>query len=190
MGVGARASSMTTGSIAGAVGPFSRTRTSGSSGATRTPIFVSSLEGCRRRADGIRGWQRKPVHRGGHVGRARAVPAARGGRESRCRCPWGSWLARKDSNLRSPDPEDSQRFQRSLVRFERGADSDSVGPAGNQVEHAGRSQVNARRSSYSGIDRIAFDRHSEGEWFLQFPLLRSPDLRLSRVLAPSALVDE
>jgi hypothetical protein len=52
------------------------------------------------------------------------------------------WLARKDSNLRSPDPEDSRRFCRSSVRFERGADSDAVDPAGNQVEHAGRSQVN------------------------------------------------
>jgi hypothetical protein len=38
------------------------------------------------------------------------------------RYPWGSWLARKDSNLRSPDPEDSRRFHRWSVRFERGAD--------------------------------------------------------------------
>jgi hypothetical protein len=58
---------------------------------------------------------------------------------------------------KSPDPEDSQRFRRCSVRFERGADSDSVDPARNQVEHAGRSQVNVRRSSNTGIDRIAPD---------------------------------
>ena len=80
-------------------------------------------------------------------------------------------VARKDSNLRSPDPEDSQRFRRSSVRFERGADSDSVDPAGNQVEHAGRSQVNVIRSGNSGIDRIALDDGWEGERFLLFPLL-------------------
>ena len=43
------------------------------------------------------------------------------------------------------------------MRFERGADSDSVHPAGNQVEHAGRSQVNVIRSDNSGIDRIVLD---------------------------------
>ena len=43
------------------------------------------------------------------------------------------------------------------MRFERGADSISVGPAGNQVEHAGRSQVNVIRSDNSGIDRIVLD---------------------------------
>jgi hypothetical protein len=93
------------------------------------------------------------------------------------------WLARKDSNLGSPDPEDSQRFCRWTVRSERGADSDSVDPGGNRVELAGRSQVNVIRSSNSGIDRIAFDGHWEGDWFLQFLLLRRADLRLSRVLA-------
>ena len=35
--------------------------------------------------------------------------------------------------------------------FERGADSDSANPAGNQVEHAGPSQVNVIRSGNSGI---------------------------------------
>jgi hypothetical protein len=83
-----------------------------------------------------------------------------------------SWLARKDSNLRSPDPEDSRRFRRSSVRLERGADSDSVNPAGNQVEHAGRSQVNVIRSCNSGIDRIAAGDGWEGEPFPVFPLLR------------------
>ena len=86
---------------------------------------------------------------------------------SRVKC----WLARKDSNLRSPDPEDSQRFCRWTVRSERGAHSDSVDPAGNQVELAGRSQVNVIRSSNSGIDRIALDGGWEGEWFPLFPLL-------------------
>jgi len=84
------------------------------------------------------------------------------------------WLARKDSNLRSPDPEDSQRFGGRWCDFERGADSDSVNPAGNQVELAGRSQVNVIRSSNSGIDRIALDVGWEGEWFPMFPLLRDP----------------
>jgi hypothetical protein len=79
-----------------------------------------------------------------------------GGRKSLDRYPLGSWLARKDSNLRSPDPEDSRRFCCCWVRSERGADSDSVDPASNQVEHAGRSQVNVRRSSNSGstVSRI------------------------------------
>jgi hypothetical protein len=57
------------------------------------------------------------------------------------------------------------------VLLERGADSDIFDPAGNQVEHAGRSQVNVIRSSNSGIDRIAFDGRWEGEGFLLFPLL-------------------
>jgi hypothetical protein len=81
------------------------------------------------------------------------------------------WLARKDSNLRSPDPEDAQRFARGWVRFERGVDSDSVNPAVNQVEHAGRSQVDVIRSSNSGIDRIALAQGWEGEGFPVFPLL-------------------
>ena len=89
-----------------------------------------------------------------------------------------SWLARKDSTLRSPDPEDSQRFRRSSVRFERGGDSDSVDPAGNQVEHAGRSQVNVIRSRNSGIDRIAVDGGGEGEGSLVFPL--TPQFQLTR----------
>jgi len=78
-----------------------------------------------------------------------------------------SWLASKDSNLESPDPEDSRRFSRWSVRFERGADSDSVNPAGNQVEHAGRSQVNVIRSSNTG-DRIALDDGWERDWFPLF----------------------
>jgi hypothetical protein len=86
-----------------------------------------------------------------------------------------SWLARKDSNLRSPDPEDSRRFGRWSVRFERGADPISVDPAGNQVEHAGRSQVNVIRSSNSGIDRIALVDGWEGDRFLVFRRLRRPD---------------
>ena len=57
------------------------------------------------------------------------------------------------------------------MRVERGADSDSVDPAGNQVEHAGRSQVNVTRSSDSGIDRIGLDDGWEGERFPLFPLL-------------------
>ena len=64
--------------------------------------------------------------------------------------PWGSWLASKDSNLRSPDPEDCRRFFRWSRRFERGADSISVRPAGNQVEHAERSQVNVIRQVTPG----------------------------------------
>ena len=48
------------------------------------------------------------------------------------------------------------------MRFERGADSDSVDPAGNQVERAGRSQVNVILSSNSGIDRIAIGDGGEG----------------------------
>jgi hypothetical protein len=51
------------------------------------------------------------------------------------------------------------------MRFERGADSDSVGPAGNQVELAGRSQVNVIRSGNAVVDRIALDDHWEGEGF-------------------------
>ena len=57
------------------------------------------------------------------------------------------------------------------MRFERDADSDSVDPAANQVEHAGQSQVNVIRSSNSGIDRIALDDAWEGEGFPLFPLL-------------------
>jgi hypothetical protein len=83
------------------------------------------------------------------------------------------WLARKDSNLRSSDPEDSRRIRRSSVRLERGADSDSVNPAGNQVEHTGRSQVNVIRSGDTGIDRIALDHSWEGGGFPLFPLLPS-----------------
>jgi hypothetical protein len=64
------------------------------------------------------------------------------------------------------------------VRFERGADSDSVDPAGNQVEHAGPSQVNVIRSSNAGIDRIALDECWEGNGFLLFPLL--PKARRAR----------
>ena len=88
--------------------------------------------------------------------------------------PVGSWLARKDSNLRSPDPEDSRRFCRWSMRSERGEDSISLGPAGNQVEHAGRSQVNVRRSSNSGFDRSARRRLGRGG-FPSFLLL--PDWR-------------
>jgi hypothetical protein len=63
------------------------------------------------------------------------------------------------------------------VRFERGADSTSVDPAGNQVEHAGRSQVNVIRSGNSGIDRIAVVDDWEGEWFLEFRLLPATTTR-------------
>ena len=69
-------------------------------------------------------------------------------------------------------PEDSRRLRRWSVRFERGADSDFVDPAGNQVEHAGRSQVNVIRSSNSGIERIVLDDRWEGERFPLFPVLR------------------
>jgi hypothetical protein len=72
------------------------------------------------------------------------------------------------------------------VLFERGADSDSVGPAGNQVEHAGRSQVNVIRSGNSGIDRIVLNDHWEGERFPLFPVLRKrlrDDLRCRLVPA-------
>ena len=58
------------------------------------------------------------------------------------------------------------------MRFERGRTRISVDPAGNQVEHAGRSQVNVIRSSNSGIDRIALDDRWEGERFPVFPLLQ------------------
>jgi len=57
------------------------------------------------------------------------------------------------------------------MRFERGAGLGSLDPEGNQVEHAGRSQVNVIRSSDSRIDRIAPDDGWEGERFLLFPLL-------------------
>ena len=85
------------------------------------------------------------------------------------------WLARKDLNLRSPDPEDSRRFRRWSVRFERGADSDPVDPAGNQVEHAGRSQVNVIRSSDPVKRRYRAPRPLEREWFPMLPVL--PDRR-------------
>jgi len=45
------------------------------------------------------------------------------------------------------------------------ADSVSVDPAGNQVEHAGRSQVNVIRSGNSGIARIALNNRREGSGF-------------------------
>jgi hypothetical protein len=67
------------------------------------------------------------------------------------------------------------------VRSERGADSDSANPAGNQVEHAGRSQVNVIRSSNSGIDRNALDDGWEGEWFPLFPLLPQAALSISKI---------
>jgi hypothetical protein len=66
-----------------------------------------------------------------------------------------------------------QRSRAWTVGSEREADSISVWPADNQVEHAGRSQVNLIRSSNSGIDRIALDDRWEGEWFPLFPLLRN-----------------
>ena len=37
------------------------------------------------------------------------------------RYPWGSWLARKDSHLRSPDPESVYRNQAREPPFERAA---------------------------------------------------------------------
>ena len=86
------------------------------------------------------------------------------------------WLARKDSNLRSPDPEDSRRVRRWSVRFERGADSDSVDPAGNQDAQVGRSQVNAIRSSNAAIDRTAAFDGWEGERSQLF----DPNLTLRR----------
>jgi hypothetical protein len=55
------------------------------------------------------------------------------------------------------------------VAIERGADSDSVGLAGNQVEHAEPSQVNAIRSSNFSSDRMGSRHAWEG---LGFPLLR------------------
>ena len=58
------------------------------------------------------------------------------------------------------------------MRFERGADSISVIPAGNQVEHAGRSQVNVIRSSNSGIETYCGRRRLGSERLLTFPLLR------------------
>jgi hypothetical protein len=73
---------------------------------------------------------------------------------------------------------DSQRFARLSVRFERGADSSSVDPAGNQVEHAGQSQVNVIRSSNSGLHDIAVDGGGEGEGFPVFPL--TPQFQLTR----------
>jgi hypothetical protein len=109
--------------------------------------------------------------------RARRVPAPT--QTTRC---WASpfdelnrswcWLARKDSNLRSPDPEDSRRYRCWSMRFERGADSDTVDPAGTQVEHAGPSQVNVIRSGNSGINRIGLNDRWEGEWFPPFPPLQ------------------
>ena len=78
---------------------------------------------------------------------------------------------RKDRHVCRAYPEDSRRFRGWLVRFERGADSNPVSPAGNQVEHAGWSQVNVRRSSSTGIDRIALDDRWERERFPLFPLL-------------------
>jgi hypothetical protein len=109
--------------------------------------------------------------------RARRVPAPT--QTTRC---WPSpfdelnrswcWLARKDSNLRSPDPEDSRRYRCWSVRFERGADSDTVNPAGSQVEHAGPSQVNVIRPGNSGINRIGLNDRWEGEWFPPFPRLQ------------------
>jgi hypothetical protein len=60
------------------------------------------------------------------------------------------------------------------MRFERGAGSISVDPAGNQVELAGRSQVIVMRSSNSGTERIALDTGWEGERFLMFRLLPKP----------------
>jgi hypothetical protein len=82
------------------------------------------------------------------------------------------WLARKDSNLRSPDPEDSRRYRCWSVLFERGEDSDTVNPAGSQVEHAGPSQVNVIRSGNSGINRIGLNDRWDGEWFPPFPVLQ------------------
>ena len=57
--------------------------------------------------------------------------------------------------------------------IERGADSDPVDPAGNQVESAGRSQVNVLRSGNSGIEHVAVKDGCEEERFLVFPLLRN-----------------
>ena len=67
---------------------------------------------------------------------------------------------------RTPDASVDGRCDLSVAR-----DSDSVDPAGNQVEHAGRSQVNVIRSSNSGIDRIVPDHPWEGERFLMFQRL-------------------
>ena len=64
------------------------------------------------------------------------------------------------------------------MRFERGADSDSAVPAGNQVEHAGRSQMNVIRSSNTGLDDIAVDGGGEGEGFPVFP--QTPQFQLTR----------
>jgi hypothetical protein len=54
---------------------------------------------------------------------------------------------RNDRSVAERRISDSRRFCRWSVRSECGADSISVCPAGDQVEHAGRSQVNVIRSS-------------------------------------------
>ena len=66
---------------------------------------------------------------------------------------------------RTPDVSAAGRGE-----FERDADSVSVVPAGNQVEQAGRSQVNVIRSGNTGIDRIALEDRWKGEEFPLFPL--------------------
>ena len=93
---------------------------------------------------------------------------------------------RKDSRGLSSWSRGLRRFCRWSMPSERGADSNSVDPAGNQAEHAGRSQVNVIRSSNSGLDRIAFDGGWEGERFLLFPLLlgASRDLAAHRACRP------
>ena len=68
-------------------------------------------------------------------------------------------------------PEDSQRSVDGRCDLSVARTRISVDPAGNQVEHAGRSQVNAIRSNNSGIDRIALAQGWEGEGFPLFPLL-------------------
>ena len=150
-------------------GPAGKAPTSGRAGSEPLRgVNRSAHLGSRRRSEQIVATRK--AHRGEarcqHGGNRKAL-GLHSGALFTLRC----WLARKDSNLRSPDPEDPRRFRRWSVRFECGADSDPVDPAGSQVEHAGRSQVNVIRSSDSGIDRIAPDDGWKGERFPLFPLL-------------------
>ena len=57
------------------------------------------------------------------------------------RYPWGSWLARKDSNLRSPDPESVARNQPREPPFERAADRRRPSNRGESGAHPEMSQM-------------------------------------------------
>jgi hypothetical protein len=78
------------------------------------------------------------------------------------RLPVGSWLARKDSNLRSPDPESGTRNQPREPRFERAAGPSRPTNRGESGAHPEMSQMPIPKESVALSGRWGFHLAERG----------------------------